>query len=212
LLDQQLASRGSPKLLEFDLQIGECWSVARNHVRKFDCNYKTREVRVIYGKSLPYFVGPDEHGLHKYYQTLNRIGIVGMVLVLLANEWFLRSRLPVYSATQDRLWSKVVLALNAETELLIGNAFFLSIVLVPLSCLIVSLCQPKWGARASPRALKTSLPFQLGYDKVHFYFEHRIQQVGFFIWHYVLMQLAFLVGLVLPCFFIGFLRSLAQLV
>jgi hypothetical protein len=167
---------------------------------------------MIYGKSLPYFVDPYEHGLHRYYQTLNRIGIAGMVLVLMANELFLRSGLPIHRSTPDRLWSKVVLTLNAETELLIGNAFFLTIVLVPLACLIASLCQTRWGARASTRALKTSLPFQLGYDKVYFYFEHRFQQICFWVWHYVLMQLAFLVGLVLPCFFIGFLRALARLV
>ena len=167
---------------------------------------------MIYGKSLPYFVDPYEHGIHRYYQTLNRIGIAGMVLVLVANEMFLRSSLPIHRSTPDRQGSKLVLALNAEPELLIGNTFFATLNVLPLSCLLTSLCQPKWGARASTRALKTSLPFQLGYDKVYFYFEHRFQQIGFWVWHYVLMQLAFLVGLVLPCFFIGILRGLARLV
>jgi hypothetical protein len=156
----------------------------------------------------PFFLGPEDHRLGDYYKTLNRWGFILMPLLFALNELFVRPNLSIYKASPDRLWSIVALTLNAQIPVSMGVRAYLVIALFMMGLAAFFLMLPKWGPRATRVGMKSGLPTYSEYKSAYFQIENQIHRTVFFVWHRVLMRIAFFIGICSLCTAINLFRSL----
>ena len=129
-----------------------------------------------------------------------------MALVIVLNEFILRNGLPQYAATPEKLWSLIVLTLNAKAPDFFGQ--YLIFLFPILACCYAAIFTqlPKWGQQLR-RNLKSGLPSYEDYGKIYFFIDTDRERVAFYLWHSVLMRISFLFAVIIPCMGINLFRS-----
>lgn len=160
--------------------------------------------------SYPFFLGPNEHCLYRYYRRLNMWGYVCIPLLIFINEVFARGNLLIYKKVPTNLLSIIVLTLNSQNIYSIDLQLILFVIFPLTLCYAIAyMLLPKWNIRANKIGMNAGLPSTLSeYEVAHFYIEKRIHEISFFIWHSVLMRVSLLFAIVIPCMTINFLRNL----
>lgn len=158
--------------------------------------------------SYPYFWGPKDHRLFRYYQRLNRLAFVVAPVVIVVNEFLLRPKLIAQKLAPNSFFEYLVLILNAQLSGEVG--FFLHLVLSIFSIIMVCVfvMQPKWASFPYKRALKSRLPTYSDYLQAHFYIENSNHSMSFFVWHHLLMWVALFIGFIIPCVALNLLRGI----
>lgn len=160
--------------------------------------------------SYPYILGPDEHHLDQYYRWLSRWVYVCIPVLFLINEIFIRSHLAEYLKSPKYPWSILALALNLQNIYIVDlRLVFFGLIPLTAGYAITYSLLPKWNTRASRVGMKSGIPSNAAeYQIAFFYIENIIQKISFFVWHFVLMMISFLFGIVTPCMVINLFRSL----
>ncbi len=156
----------------------------------------------------PFFLGPEDHRLGDYYKKLNRSSFILMPLLFVLNELYVRPNLLVYKASSERLWSIIALALNAQIPVSVGVSAYLAIAFFMICLATFSLLLPKWGPRSTRVGMKSGLPTYTEYKSAYFQIENQLHRAVFFVWHRVLMVMAFFLGICSLCMTVNLFRSL----